>query len=991
MGQDLSASKVFSSMTVFDMLRDQLHAVNGYISLMIQGKVSLDRLDAFLHETELLDDFTDKLATSGDENTEYSSRPTTTFYRPAIGYEDSIGFSSASFTWSAAGANDSSMTSSRSSVYTAVGASSPDSTFISSTPSRQFILRIEDELLFQKEGFNLIVGPTGSGKTSLLMALLGEMHFLPSGTTSWYQLPRASGVAYAAQESWVQNATIKENIVFETPFDEARYKKVIYQCCLERDLELFAARDDTEVGEKGLTLSGGQKARITLARAIYSRANTILLDDVLAALDVHTAKWIAEKCFSGDLIKGRTVILVTHNVALMRPIADFIVSLGLDGRIASQGSAKEVITKDATLAHLLEEDEKALERAEESLDDPKSVAPGDGITPNNPDGKLIAKEEVELGHVGWQSLQLYLRALGGRHPIPFYLVFMGGYVFVQGFVVFQTWFLGHWASQYDTHAAREVPVYYYLGIYALLMITIEVGFVIADVTFIFGTLRASRSLHRQLIVSVLGTTLRWLDVTPISRIVTRCTQDIRAVDGPIAQTLGWLSEMTVSIAFQFAAVVIFTPEFIGPGVLIAVLGGWCGQIYMAGQLSIKREMSNAKAPVVGHFDAAIAGLTSIRAYGAQNDFKTELRSRIDKYTRAARTNYNLNRWVCVRIDLLGCLFTSGLAAYLVYGRTQTAANTGFSLNMAVGFSSMILWWVRVFNEFEVQGNSLERIQGYVSIEQEPVATEDGKPPAYWPASGDLVAENLSARYSPEGPQVLKDISFSIKSGERVGVVGRTGSGKSSLTLSLLRCIFTEGNVYLDGRPTGAVNLDALRSSITIIPQVPELLSGTLRENLDPFSQYEDATLNDALRAAGLFSLQNKNDENRITLDTQISGGGANLSIGQRQIMTLARAIVRRSKVFILDEATSAIDYKTDSVIQSSLRSELGKDVTLITIAHRLQTIMDADKIMVLDAGRLVEFDSPAALLKNDKSKLRALVDESSDRDTLIAMVESKGA
>ncbi|KAJ3819300.1 P-loop containing nucleoside triphosphate hydrolase protein [Lentinula raphanica] len=307
--------------------------------------------------------------------------------------------------------------------------------------------------------------------------------------------------------------------------------------------------------------------------------------------------------------------------------------------------------------------------------------------------------------------------------------------------------------------------------------------------------------------------------------------------------------------------------------------------------------------------------------------------------------------------------------------------------MAVGFSSLILWWVRTLNEFEVQGNSLERIQHYTTIEQEPKPTSEAEPPAYWPASGHLRVEKLSARYSLDGPKVLHDISFEIQSGERIGVVGRTGSGKSSLTLSLLRCIFTEGTVLYDGVATDSINLDALRSNITIIPQVPELLSGTLRQNLDPFGQYDDATLNDSLRAAGLFVLQTEMNEGRITLDSSIASGGGNLSVGQRQILALARALVRGSKLLILDEATSAIDYRTDTIIQDSLRNELGGDITLITVAHRLQTIMDADKIMVLDAGRIVEFDSPKALLKIRDGRLRSLVDQSNDRDILYSMAE----
>jgi ABC-type multidrug transport system fused ATPase/permease subunit len=327
----------------------------------------------------------------------------------------------------------------------------------------------------------------------------------------------------------------------------------------------------------------------------------------------------------------------------------------------------------------------------------------------------------------------------------------------------------------------------------------------------------------------------------------------------------------------------------------------------------------------------------------------------------------------------------------------------------VGFSRMLLNLVRVFNMLEVEGNSLERIQAYLEIEKEPEPKEGGTPPAYWPASGDLRVKDLVARYSPDGPVVLNKVSFEIKAGERVGIVGRTGSGKSTLTLALLRCIFIEGEVWYDGVPTCSLNLDSLRSNITIIPQSPELISGTLRKNLDMFGQHDDSELNDALRSAGLFTLQTDADENRLTLDSQIAASGGNLSVGQRQIIALARAIVRQSKLLILDEATSAIDYETDAVIQASLRTELKNDVTVLTVAHRLQTVMDSDKIvsvipnisvhirlspflqMVLDAGKLIEFDSPKNLLKDEDGFLRALVDESADKDALYAMAEGKAA
>ncbi|KAF9030066.1 P-loop containing nucleoside triphosphate hydrolase protein [Rhodocollybia butyracea] len=943
MKEQLSASKVFSSMVVFDKFSMLLYRVMYYITQSVNAKVSLDRVTEFLYETELLDEFQPK---SND------------VVLPVITPTQEIGFRNATFAWSNDD-NEGSMTPSK----------------------RQFLLKIDGELIFRKGTINLIVGKTGSGKTSVLMALLSEMHFIQSGPDSWYNLPRQHGVAYAAQESWVQNATIKENIVFGAEFEEERYKKVLFQCALERDLELFQAGDETEVGEKGLTLSGGQKARVTLARALYSKAETILLDDVLAALDVHTSKWIIERCFKGDLVQDRTILMVTHNVALAQSVAGFVVSIK-DGRVVSQGTVSDALSKDSTLAHQVEIDETIEEAVEEISPDGDKKKPSDG------EGKLIVAEEVQIGNVGWPALRLLLKGLGGQHPILFFATFFTGMVLSDIGEIFQTYFLGYFASQYETHEPSEVNVVFYLTGYSLILLFVVVTFAIGWIVWMFGALRASRTIHRQLVESVLGTTLRWLDTTPTSRVITRATQDMRDVDVQLPNQLAALTRLTIIMMAQFISVMYFSPLFILPGILVTLAGALCGSIYIKAQLPIKRVQSNAKAPVLAHFGTVLAGLVSVRAYGVQQRFIKESLTRINYYSRPSRVFWNLNRWIDVRLDLFGNVFSAGLAFYLVYISHGQAATIGFSLNMAVMFSSSILYYIRIMNMFQVRANSLERINAYIEIEQEPKPTEGGKPPAYWPASGDLRVENLSARYSLNGPPVLQDVNFHVQAGERIGVVGRTGSGKSSLMLSLLRCIYTEGEVYLDGIPTSSINLDDLRTKITIIPQMPELLSGTVRRNLDPFDQYDDATLYDALRSAGLYSIQSESDEDaRVGLDTAVASGGGNLSVGQRQILALARAMVRESKLLILDEATSAIDYKTDAVIQSSLRTELKGDVTLITVAHRLQTILDADKIMVLDAGRIVEYDSPKELLKNPVGHLRALVDESADKEHLYRMAE----
>ncbi|KAL7284501.1 hypothetical protein ACG7TL_001792 [Trametes sanguinea] len=923
MKEELTASRVFSSMA---------------------AKVSMERISDFLRNTELIDDFDSERA--GDICTAAVPED-----RKGV-----IGIRNALFTWSK---------------------DSAPSQGQRGTCKRAFVLTVDQELIFQRGKISLITGPTGAGKTSLLMALLGEMHYIPAGPTSYVSLPRGDGIAYAAQESWVQNDTIKNNILFGSAYDEVRYNKVLYQCALKRDLSLFDAGDETEVGEKGITLSGGQKARITLARAVYSKADILLLDDVLAALDVHTSRWIVEKCLKGDLLQGRTIILVTHNVAIVSPIADSVVDIGLDGRILSQGSLENALARDTKLLHEVEEEREELEKAE--LD--RGIEKLDDSAAKQAAGKLVVAEEREEGHVGWSAVKLFFGNMSNR-PILFWLIYVSGHVLRQSLANLQTWYLGYWASQYETHPPAEVPVQHYLSIYTLLMALDMAAFACSVTYYVFGSLRSARIIHKELVTSVLGTTLRWLDKTPTARIIARCTEDIAMVDNRVERATEAMTEKSVYMVLKVVAVIIFSPIFIIPAMLVSLASAMCASVFLKVQLAVKRELSNSKAPVLAHFGAAVSGITSIRAYGAQEAFKAEAHRRIDRYTRVAVTHWNLNR---MRIDIIALLFSTSLAAYLTYVSDLSASNTGFSLTMATAFSTVINQIVRVFNEFEICGNSLERIQQYLLIEREPKPTPEGVPPAYWPASGQLEVEKLSARYSEDGPEVLHEVSFEVAAGERVGVVGRTGSGKSSLTLALLRCILTEGNVRYDGLPTEKINLDALRSNITIIPQVPELLSGTLRQNLDPFSEHDDAVLNDALRSAGLFNLQDESDQSRITLDTHIAGGGANLSVGQRQILALARAIVRRSKLLILDEATSAIDYETDSIIQASLRTELGKDVTLLTVAHRLQTIMDSDKIMVLDAGQIVEFGKPSELLQREGGFLRSLVEESSDKERLYAM------
>ncbi|KAF8758901.1 P-loop containing nucleoside triphosphate hydrolase protein [Rhizoctonia solani] len=507
----------------------------------------------------------------------------------------------------------------------------------------------------------------------------------------------------------------------------------------------------------------------------------------------------------------------------------------------------------------------------------------------------------------------------------------------------------------------------YLGIYGFICVTGIGFFTAALVIHVLGSARASRRIHDRLIKAVLGAPLRWLDSTPVGRIIARFTQDIRCIDASLPNECRNLAELTVEELARLIGVIVFAPVFTLPGAAVFAIGLWLGQVYMTAQMSVKREMSNARSPLFSHFGAALQGITSIRAYGVEDLFKTEALKRVDKYTRSGRAFYSLNRWVCIRTDALGGLFASALATYLVYYQVSVdASDTGFSLSMAVAFSGGIIWWVRILNEFEVQGNSLERVQDYVSVEQEPESVPEKAPPAYWPASGHIVAENLTARYSKDGPadrqrQELPDpVASTDDPYRRQRVLRRDPDTRREPGRTALEHHDHPSAARADERHGQA--------------------------EPDPFDEYDDAVLNAALRSAGLDTLQSEDDEGYIGLESGVSAGGGNFSLGQRQILALARAIVRRSKVLILDEATAAIDYNTDTAIQKSIRTEL-KDRTLIIVAHRLQTICDADKIMVLEAGKIVEFDSPAALLQKESGAFKSLVDESGDRDALYAMAK----
>ncbi|ELU44863.1 ATP-binding cassette transporter [Rhizoctonia solani AG-1 IA] len=746
---------------------------------------------------------------------------------------------------------------------------------------------------------------------------------------------------------------------------------------------------------------------------------------------------------------------------MISEIANFIVVLGPGGRIVNQGTIETVLGSNPKL-----KDEVAQQIDSE---DPQ---PNRELTETAPkgssaDGRMTTAEEVAKGHVGWSALKLFFFALGGA---GFWFVYMAGFIFANMASLFQTYWLGYvaifhslikaysqpkriWARAYDTNMDQpeRVNVSFYLGVYSTICLCGMVLYSLAFMIHIIGSIRAARRIHEQLVSSVFSATLYWLDCTPIGRVISRFTQDIRSIDGSLPNVLQNLTDMTIQLVSRFVAIILVSYAPCSP------LQGHISDPYAQPDILIRWRLAlgtrNMDGPSI-HIRPTPGQTTHVQRpfphiqplphrFGRNGHYSRVWSSREDAKGNAKEDRHahesgedvlEFKRgWIAIRMEALGALFSAGLAAWLVYGRNNSdASDAGFSLNTAIALSGGILWvrvfsryiqirtklnwiekkkWVRTLNEFQVQTNSLERIHSYLTIPHEPSSEQHSMPPAYWPASGTLTVHNLGAQYG-NGPRVLDNLSFQVKHGERVGIVGRTGSGKSSLVLALLRMIGTTGEIYLDGIETRSIPLESLRSNVTVVPQQPELTSGTLRENLDPFGECDDGVLWDALKAAGLSNsgphsengsrtqsdselpldqtatTSSTQDQEWIGLDTRVGPSGANLSLGQRQMVALARAIVRRTKLVILDEATAAIDHETDQRIHRALGSV---DQTVLVVAHRLRTICNVDKVMVLDAGRMVEYDSPKVLLRKQGGAFKSLVDGSGERDELYMLIEGESA
>ncbi|KAJ5099727.1 hypothetical protein N7532_006728 [Penicillium argentinense] len=1020
--KQLTPSIAFPALSMFSLLRVPLDQLADMVAHVQESKVSLDRVDKYLNEEETgkYDQLRDSSASEG---------PT------------KIGIEKATLTW---------------------GTTKSKPQDSSSADGADAFRLINIDVEFPIGRLSIIAGPTGSGKTSLLMGLLGEMRivegriYLPGGMSNRSDLPvdpetgLIDSVAYCAQEAWLVNDTVKENIIFASPYDEKRYRAVLKACALERDIEILDAGDQTLVGEKGISLSGGQKQRISLARAVYSSARHLLLDDCLSAVDSHTAKHIFRQALTGPLMMNRTCILVTHNVALTVPQADHVVVLD-NGRIASQGRPDDVAAAGALGDEFFKSrpgsraSSRGLSRvpSEHEEDSTESGANGtaNGTTGNaKKDETSRMKEGKATGSIKMSTVAMYLKSMGSWY---YWILAVTVFCLQQlGSVSTNIW-IRQWANSYHTSSASsedagsyaaaahlkppsfnvgsvskmstwgppqlstrtsgttpdgQVNVAYYLGVYALLgFLYISISLSREAVLF-WGSLHASWKIHDRLLKTVMHAKFRFFDSTPLGQLMNRFSKDVESVDQEVAPVAIGMLHSLASVIMIVILISVITPGFLIAGVFITLVYTALGAIYLNSSRDLKRLESVQRSPLYQQFGETLNGIVTIRAYGDGPRFIVDNHRRINSYNRPHIYLWASNRWLALRVDWTGALVSFFSATFvLINVGSIDAGAAGLSLTYAVTFTENVLWLVRLYSEVQQNMNSVERVREYLDVEQEaaPVIPES-RPAAGWPTEGAVEFKGYTTRYRPDLDAVLKEVSFS--------------SSPSSLALALFRGLEAEkGKIMIDGIDIGSIGLRDLREAITIVPQDPTLFTGTIRSNLDPFGLFSDEEIFTALRRVHLigsdasgtatpmtsstFTATEANGMNGSTatiadnknvfhnLDSLVSESGSNLSQGQRQLLCLARALLKKPRVLMMDEATASIDYATDAKIQETLR-EL-RDSTIITIAHRLQTIIDYDKVLVLDHGRVIEFDHPWGLINRDEGLFRSMCENSGNMDVLL--------
>ncbi|CAK9681548.1 ABC transporter transmembrane region family protein [Candida parapsilosis] len=886
-------------------------------------------------------------------------------------------------------------------------------------------------LTINKGEFIVITGLVGSGKSSLLSAISGFMT-CDAGEVD------INGALLLCGAPWIQNNTIRENIVFGKPFDQEFYDKVIYSCALNIDLDTLEGGDHTEVGEKGITLSGGQKARINLARAVYANKEIILMDDVLSAVDARVGKHILNNCFLG-LLSNKTRVLATHQLSLIGQ-ADRIVFLNGDGSI-DVGKMDELVERNRDFNQLmkfskLEDIEEDLEQEEiiEEIDlgnkeTKTELVPAfsTGVTDTSQEltrrrtnykfdsdnsdgydddeykdynhnkdaskGKIITEEERAVNSIKFEVYNKYLKYGAGKlTPWGFFAIFAVLLTIATFCDIFTNTWLSFWISQKFPGKSSG----FYIGFYVMFNILWVIFLTYTFVFFIHGTTVSSKHLNLMAIKRILHAPMSFMDTTPMGRILNRFTKDTDALDNEISDNLRLFFTAIAKMIGVFILIIIYLPWFACaiPGIFIMFF--LIANFYQASNREVKRLEAILRSFVYNNVNEVLSGMNTIKAYKDEPRF-TELGDLLLNKANEASFVVNANqKWLGIQLDILAeiiVLIVSLLCVNRVF--SINAAAVGLLMTYTLQVANELLNLVRTFTLVENDMNSAERIIHYaLKVDQEaPYVIDSNKPPADWPQYGAVEFSHVNMKYRPGLPLVLKDFSLNISPMEKIGICGRTGAGKSSIMTALYRISeLDNGSIIIDNIDISTIGLKDLRSHLSIIPQDPVLFNGTIRSNLDPFGEQEDEVLWESLRRSGVLTAEEVAKAKSISKDTITSGDcevelpkfhlyqpvedeGENFSLGERQLISFARALVRNAKIIILDEATSSVDYGTDDKIQTTIAEEF-KQCTILCIAHRLKTIINYDKILVMDKGSVREFDTPWNLYNSNGSVFREMCEKS---------------
>ncbi|XP_042491157.1 LOW QUALITY PROTEIN: ABC transporter C family member 8-like [Macadamia integrifolia] len=906
----LNASTIFTVLAALRMVAEPVRTIPDALSMLIQVKVSFDRLHVFLLEDEISDENVQRIQPQDSENV--------------------VRICAGAFSWD---------------QYTTA----------TTLRGLNFEVRRGEKVAF--------CGPVGAGKSSLLYAILGEIPKV-SGTVDVY-----GSVAYVSQTSWIQSGTIRDNILFGKPMDKTRYSKAIKACALDKDIENFDHGDLTEIGQRGLNMSGGQKQRIQLARAVYNDADIYLLDDPFSAVDAHTAAILFNDCVMGALAK-KTVILVTHQVEFLTATDRILVMEG--GEIIQIGSYKELLTVGTAFEQLVNAHKDAI-----TVLDPENNGHVSELEVNRLDGsmgsyptkqnseaeisvkaqlgnQLTVDEETEIGDAGWKPYLDYLYVSKGS-------LLFGLSTFSQStFVALQL------AATYWLAVAIQIPQIssgILIGIYAGLSALSAVFAFLRSWFAAHLGLKASKTFFAGFTNSVFKAPMVFFDSTPVGRILTRASSDLSVLDFDIPFSMAYVMAGSIEVLTTIGVAASVTWQIIFIAILAMTATIYVQRYYLASARELIRMNGTTKAPVMNYAAETSLGVVTIRAFDMMDRFFQNYLKLIDTDAKLFFHSNAAMEWLVIRIEVLQnvTLFFIALLLVLLPQGVVAPGFVGLSLSYALTLTNTQVFTSRWYCSLANYIVSVERIKQFMHIPSEPPAiVEDKRPPSSWPSQGRIELLDLKIKYRPNAPLVLKGISCTFKEGTRVGVVGRTGSGKTTLISALFRLVEpVSGRILIDGLDICSIGLKDLRMKLSVIPQEPALFKGSIRTNLDPLGLYSDNEIWEAIEKCQLkstvLSLPN-------LLDSSVSDEGENWSAGQRQLFCLGRVLLKRNRILVLDEATASIDSATDAVLQRIIRQEFSS-CTVVTVAHRVPTVIDSDMVMVLSYGKLVEFDEPSKLME----------------------------